>query len=241
MSKIINLLTLFLPPVLILIYKKILFKFKKKDDSNKLRFDYENNLYNRTSFIQKAISMFDSDLCKYLEIGVCTNEVFNTIHLDLRNKFGVDPAKGGTHRMTSDDFFKNNNQKFNVIFIDGMHTYEQCQKDCINSLSCLTADGIIIFHDFLPRNALEENVPPKQRTWSGDVWKVAVEINNSNNLDFKIVNIDRGVGILKPKKNYTYLKMPNLKNQHFDHFYKDHYPKLPVVSVVEGLNFLKKK
>ena len=51
---------------------------------------------------------------------------------------------------------------------------------CRNSLNALNDGGFIFFHDMLPRNYLEENVPPKQKTWSGDVWKVAVEICGSN-------------------------------------------------------------
>ena len=33
--------------------------------------------------------------------------------------------------------------------------------------------------------------PPNYHKWSGDVWKVAVELNHSKNVDFKICNIDR--------------------------------------------------
>ena len=79
--------------------------------------------------------------------------------------------------------------KFDVIFIDGLHIYEQCQKDCINSMQQLSENGIIFFHDFLPRSFFEK-VPRKQSTWSGDVWKVAVELANSINVEFKIINID---------------------------------------------------
>ena len=51
--------------------------------------------------------------------------------LKLAIKF-LDPAEGGTHRMTSDQFLAITKKKFNVVFIDGLHEYEQCQKDCIN-------------------------------------------------------------------------------------------------------------
>ena len=67
-------------------------------------------------------------------------------------------------------------------------------------------DGIIFFHDLLPRSFYEENVPRKQSKWSGDVWKVAVELNNSKNVEFKIVNIDHGIGILKLKKKEVHIK-----------------------------------
>ncbi len=235
MKKFKYLLKTLIPPIIPIIIEKIR-KITDIKKEKKFSFDYESNFYNRLAFVNKAISLYEG--CKYLEIGVCTNEVFNSVPLSISNKVGVDPVQGGTHRMTSDQFFKENKKKFSVIFIDGLHEYEQCQKDCINALNSLEDDGIVLFHDFLPRNALEENVPPKQRTWSGDVWKVAVEINNSKNMDFVIVNIDRGIGLLKIKKGFEYIKNNELKNKDFDHFINDYYKKLPIVSSEDGLKFL---
>ena len=54
----------------------------------------------------------------YLEIGCDQDENFSQIN--IKNKIGVDPKSGGTHRMTSDTFFKNNKDKFDVIFLDGL-------------------------------------------------------------------------------------------------------------------------
>ena len=65
--------------------------------------------------------------CKYLEIG-CQNDLcFNSIITN--NKIGVDPNAGGTIKTTSDDFFNNNEDFYDVIFIDGLHEYDQCRKD----------------------------------------------------------------------------------------------------------------
>jgi tRNA G37 N-methylase Trm5 len=174
----------------------------------------------------------------YLEIGVAKNDVFNSIPLSLNNKIGVDPFSGGTHRMTSDNFFKINKKKFDVIFIDGLHTYKQCQKDLINSVKFLNDDGIIIFHDFLPRNSIEGSAVRKNKDWCGDIWKVAVEINQSIRKEFVIVNIDMGVGLLKPKKKFIYKKNNELKNKNFDNFIKEYKKQLPVVNSEKGLNFI---
>ena len=51
---------------------------------------------------------------------------------------------------------KNSHLKFDVIFIDGLHEYEQCQRDCLNSMKFLNDGGIILFHDFLPRSFLKK-------------------------------------------------------------------------------------
>jgi hypothetical protein len=166
------------------------------------------------------------------------NTVFNSIPLKSDKKFGVDPFRGGNYRMTSDEFFeKHSHLKFNVIFIDGLHEYEQCQKDCLNSIKSLEDGGIILFHDFLPRSPFEESVPRKQAAWTGDVWKVAVELNNSENVDFRIVNINNGIGILKINKNFRYHKMNNLKNENFSNFC-EYRKKLPIISSEQALEFI---
>ena len=226
----------FIPPVLIPEYFRELKNRIFHKDKISHRYEFEKNFYTRHAFINKAISQYKD--CKYLEIGVDQNQVFNSIPLKSDKKFGVDPLRGGNYRMTSDEFFKKyNHLKFNVIFIDGLHEYEQCQRDCLNSIKFLEVGGIILFHDFLPRSPYEENVPRKQSSWSGDVWKVAVELSNSVNVDFRIVNIDYGVGILKIKKDFKYNKMNNLKNENFNNFL-EYKKKLPIITSEEGLKFI---
>ena len=223
-----------LPPIFFpTIFKECINYFIKGE--NKIM--YEDNFYNRIAFINKAISKFKD--CNYLEIGVADNTTFSSIPLPLRNKIGVDPSNGGTHRMTSDEFFNKNQKKFNVIFIDGLHIYEQCQKDCINSLKFIEEGGIILFHDFLPQNYLQEKVPRKSASWTGDVWKVAVELSNSEDMDFRIANIDYGVGILKPGKNAKYKKMPELNKMNFDDLLNKFYKKLPTINSEEAIEFIK--
>jgi hypothetical protein len=46
----------------------------------------------------------------------------------------------------------------------------------------------------LPRSDFEEKIPRMQISWTGDVWKVAVELTYSENKEFKIINIDNGIG-----------------------------------------------
>jgi len=197
---------------------------------------YENSFYKRHAFVNKSLRKFDNP--NYLEIGVASNDLFNSIPLKSSNKYGVDPRDGGNFRMTSDKFFlEYPNIKFHTIFIDGLHIYEQVQKDAINSIEHLDKNGIIFFHDMLPKNKLEEFVPRKQIAWTGDVWKVAVELMNSPNCKFKIVNIDAGIGILKILDNFKYTKMPELKNKRYDDFLK-YYPKFDIINSEQALDFI---
>ena len=229
-----NLFRLFLPLIINPYY--YIKKFKKITNNN--FFEYEKKPYNRLSLISLAISKviikkgFDS--CNYLEIGCFDNKTFDSVPLSLKKKIGVDPLRGGTHRMTSDNFFLNNKEKFDVIFIDGLHSYEQCSKDCINSMKFLDKNGIIILHDMLPRSKTEEL--PK---FSGDVWKVAYELSKSENVKFHIVNIDQGVGLLKLNDNFKYIREPNIKDKNFNDYKNLYYSKFPTINIDEALNFIK--
>lgn len=49
--------------------------------------------------------------------------------------------------MTTDDFFIQNTQKYDCIFIDADHSYEGVMKDYINSLKFVNKNGWLIFHD----------------------------------------------------------------------------------------------
>ena len=138
-----------------------------------IHINWDKILYNRISFISAATQKFKN--CRYLEIGCDNNICFKSI--PVINKIGVDPDRGGNVKDTSDNFFKNNKNEFDVIFIDGLHIYEQCRKDVINSLKVLSQNGFIFLHDMTPRNWAEENVPRlKDTLWTGNIWKVALEL-----------------------------------------------------------------
>jgi hypothetical protein len=183
-----------------------------------INIDWSKILYNRISFISVAIQKFKS--CEYLEIGCASNICFGSI--PLINKTGVDPENGGNIKDTSDNFFKNNKKNFDVVFIDGLHEYEQCRKDIINALKVLNKNGYIFLHDMIPRSWVEENVPRLQRVWSGDVWKVALELIQTEGLDFFIIIADHGVGVIKKReKNVIYHDdYKNIKNLKFKDFLK---------------------
>lgn len=193
---------------------------------DKKKINYEKNFFNRISFLNKAISKFNYKKVKYLEIGVDQNLVFNSIPVPVSNKVGIDPFQGGTHRMTSEDFFKKNNEKFHVIFIDGDHNYKQVRNDLIESIKILYPNGIIFLHDVLPRSELEQTVPQKIDIWTGDVWKLVLEvIENSKNLQLFIANIDRGVCMIKPRNNVAFGNIEDYQYLNYQDFIKRLYNK----------------
>lgn len=132
----------------------------------------------------------------YLEIG-CQNDVnFNAVKIGVR--IGVDPEKGGTHRMTSNKFFEQNRFGFDIIFIDGLHHADQVHTDIINSLAILNKGGIIVCHDMIPSSYEAQLVPRQTKHWNGDCWKAFVQLRTERaDLEMKTIQTDCGLGIIK--------------------------------------------
>ena len=57
------------------------------------------------------------------------------------------------HEVPSDEYFGKRHfgaRKFDVIYLDGLHTFEQILRDTLNAVECLADDGVIIIDDVLP-------------------------------------------------------------------------------------------
>lgn len=149
----------------------------------------------RLQIIQSLINKIDCQ--KYLEIGVWSGIVFDNIRCAY--KVGVDPDVNSraTIFKTSDDFFKSNIEKFDVIFIDGLHHADQVLKDINNSLQCLNNNGYIICHDLDPPCEIMQRVPRETGGWNGDCWKAWVTIRSQrSDLSMCVVDADFGCGII---------------------------------------------
>lgn len=149
---------------------------------------------------------------RYLEIGIFDGWNFNLINCE--NKDAVDPGTEGilagcvNYPVTSDEFFsiiKNKKEKYDFIFIDGLHHTEQVDKDIENSLNHLSENGVIMLHDANPSSFELQEIPRKNNLWTGDVWKSVVKIKYNNpEINYFTVDTDFGCAILK--KGYRPLK-----------------------------------
>ena len=126
--------------------------------------------------------------------------------------------------MTSDIFFKNNSDKFDLIFIDGLHIYYQVKKDILNSLDVLNEKGFILLHDCFPLKYLDQAVPRAQKHWNGDVWRAILESRTYDKVNTFVGAFDNGVGLIFKKKNENQLKMnlDELNNVSFDDYCKNY-------------------
>lgn len=196
-------------------YKKLIFEWDKS--------------FNRITIIQNIIdrNKFNS----YLEIGCYKDDCFSKIN--VTKKVGVDPFMGGNVRMSSDDFFNINKEKFDCIFIDGLHTYEQVKKDIDNSLKSINDNGVIIVHDCLPESIFEQAVPRSKRRFKGDSWKAIVEMRTRKNIDTYTCVVDEGLGIILKRENHNLLNINvnDFKKLSFKDYYYNNLSYMNLITV----------
>lgn len=176
---------------------------------------------NRTDIINFLIEK--NNYKSYLEIGI-DNPDLNFNKIKILDKTGVDPydrklrvathwndinrenfSKQIQYVMTSDNFFKQNEKKFDIIFIDGLHLEEQVKKDIDNSLNFLNDNGVIVLHDCLPERyegQLEQDIG---YGWWGTVWKAFAKYRlERTDLEMCTINTDCGLGIIKKGSQKTF-------------------------------------
>lgn len=162
-----------------------------------------NQLNPRTQIIQMLI---DKNKYKsYLEIGVERGDSF--LHINCEKMVGVDPdprSKANVF-LPSDDFFAQNNETFDIIFVDGLHLKDQVIRDIENSLLVLNEGGIILVHDVLPENIFIARIIDKYEedgtAWTGSTWEGWVHLRTTRpDLKMFITDADYGLGVIHPGK-----------------------------------------
>jgi hypothetical protein len=132
----------------------------------------------------------------YLEIGLQFGYTFRDVLVPF--KWGVDPELRFSKRglpegvivsdTTSDDFFEScpDNLRFDLVFIDGLHTWSQTYKDLVNALNVTSTGAVIVIDDVVPsdrfsalpsleaatQGRIEHGVTGDK--WHGDVYKVLI-------------------------------------------------------------------
>ena len=211
------------------IFNKIYYNLFVENFRGKLHFDFPPN-YFRWDLIEYLITK--NRYSDYLEIGCDQDQLFSKIK--IQNKVGVDPSSGGNVRKSSDEFFNDNKKKFDLIFIDGLHTYNQVKKDILNSLNCLKDGGVILVHDCMPDCLSKQAVPRYRMIWNGDVWKAIVDLRQRPDLEIFTCQIDQGIGVIKKEKNSSILEIqkPAIKLK-FKDYYVNYKKFLRVISLEE--------
>jgi hypothetical protein len=118
----------------------------------------------RRKVVQRLLSLYDSP--RYLEVGVSEGATFN--HVQAGRKVAVDPnftfdveaarssqPQSVFHEVTSDAYFGTiigEDDRFDVIFLDGLHTFEQTLRDFANAIERLSPNGVILIDDVIPES-----------------------------------------------------------------------------------------
>lgn len=173
----------------------------------------------RYDVINYLLSSFSRDT-NYLEIGV-RNPENNFDKINSKNKYSVDPGlefklNPVDFKLTSDVFFHeldkgkilNKEIKFDVIFIDGLHTAEQVDRDIINAIRYIQNDGFIVLHDCNPptewhaRETHKYEISPAMQNWNGTTWKAFVKFRNRSDLFTCCIDTDWGIGVISLKTQF---------------------------------------
>jgi hypothetical protein len=149
--------------------------------------------------INRLASILD-DPRSYLEIGVEHGRTFEAV--DLSQRTAVDPRPQfstrrlppgvSVHACTSDAFFAERvgATSFDVVFLDGLHTYTQTYRDLINVLGHLSLKGVILIDDVVPVDEVSaipdgEKFRSERRRlrlghaqWQGDVFRLLLLLND---------------------------------------------------------------
>jgi hypothetical protein len=149
----------------------------------------------REHVIQTLVDLIGAN--SYLELGVEFGTTFHAIA--AQSKVAVDPyfqfdadamrktdINATYFQTTSDAYFgtENNGAKFDLIFVDGLHTFDQTLRDLLNAIQCLTTGGVIVVDDILPSSysasipTISESIAYRAVTnepdpsWMGDVFRL---------------------------------------------------------------------
>jgi hypothetical protein len=187
-----------------------------KETQNKTQIELSKTP-SRTEIINYLLSALNRDTV-YLEIGV-RNPQDNFNHIKSKLKYSVDPGvefkeNPVDFKLTSDEFFKklgageilNEDIKFDVIFIDGLHLAEQVDRDIINALKYIKDDGFIALHDCNPptewhaREKYDYWHTPAEAFWNGTTWKAFLKWRCDKSVSSCCIDSDWGVGVISKSR-----------------------------------------
>lgn len=146
---------------------------------------------------QRLLDLYDQP--SYLEIGVCEGYTFHAV--TAARKVAVDPAfefdvaaaradprnaNCAYHGVPSDAYFASVDagERFDVIFVDGLHTFDQTLRDLLNAIACLQPNGVIVIDDVTPSSysaslpslsqaiAVRQAIGDPSPFWMGDVYRL---------------------------------------------------------------------
>jgi predicted O-methyltransferase YrrM len=91
--------------------------------------------------VDPFLNITDNDHSNFLQNNEEINFDYNISNCKNSDKIII-------HKITSDNFFEHNNQKYNFIYIDGCHKLDYIKRDMEKSFNVLEKNGIMWMDDY---------------------------------------------------------------------------------------------
>ncbi len=211
---------------LIRLFKGRFFKFKgklkkyKMDSRTDIRFKYDivnylGKKYNYSNFLEisstitgHAYDKIDKNIFTAKEIlFYLPDSTYDYGQTSIRSDLKINPIN------YEEGLNKLKDRKFDIVFVDPCHTFEQSQKDIQNALNLVSDNGIVVVHDCCPKDFYSIG-PYKPGEWSGQTYEAFIDFNiNNPYIETCVVDTDYGCGIIFKNKirKIPYQLPPNLK------------------------------
>lgn len=180
--------------------------FKKKNEESIQQIASTSALPSQAYIIAEIIK--GCKYSSYLELGIYHGTTFKYMQPLVKRCVGVDIekkdfiGKDSFFRMTTDAFFKQNKEKFDAVFIDAAHEYEQVRKDFENSMKCLKKGGVVFLHDTDPFS--KQYMQP---TFCDDAYKMNKYLEDQGNYQFVTIPMDEaGLTMVRFKNDNRFEK-----------------------------------
>lgn len=173
-----------------------------------------NNIINNRKYLITDMIKFNK-YKSYLELGIDNGKNIDYISKNtLIECIGVDVKPSHItgnfvfYKGTTDDFFINNTNTFDIIFIDACHEIESVKKDFINSLKFLNKKGMLLLHDIDPISI--DFIDEGGINYSANAYKIINwAYKNYPELNIIIIPIDEaGIAVINRKSDrriYDYM------------------------------------
>jgi hypothetical protein len=156
---------------------------------------------------------------RYLEITV-HNVQDNFVHIQCADKKQIISGQQNNYQWINDD---NEGKKFDIIFIDGIHTEEQVASEIEIAYHCLSGNGVIIIHDCMPPDEWHQRdmkAFKEGENWNGTVWKAVLRTFNNTTYKCTLLDTDWGCGLI----DMTEAQIPKSMQLPERLDYQIHYP-----------------
>ena len=142
----------------------------------------------------------DRGYTSFLEIGTQKGETFTRVNTPVKVSVDPDPHTAANYVMTSDEYFAKHSERFDIVFVDGLHESGQAYRDVMNALKVLNRKGVIVMHDCHPTSREMQEPFSRQYFWTGDVWKAFVKLRGELAYEMYVIDHDFGCGIIDTAK-----------------------------------------